>query len=139
VKTTALGGPRGYDGAKKLTGRKRHVLVDTQGWVLQVRVHPADEQDRAAIPLVLEGIARRFPFIEPVWVDQGSTGTGRAWIEEHLGWRVELVKHPSPPRGRWVPHSTTGDLSDLSTVSFTYERFKSQWSGRSVGSARAGG
>jgi putative transposase len=62
-------------------------------------------------------------------VDQGDTGSGRAWIEERLGWRVEVVKHPSPPRGRGVPHSTTGDLSDRSTVDFTYERFQPQRTG----------
>ena len=129
VKTTSVGGPRGYDGAKKLTGRKRHVVVDTNGWVLHVRVHPAEQRDRAAIPLLLEGITQRFPLIEHVWVDQGYTGAGRAWIEDQLGWRVEIAKHPSPPRGRWVPHSTTGDLSDLATVYFTYERFKPQQTG----------
>jgi len=125
-KTTAVGGPRGYDGAKQITGRKRHLLVDTQGLVLHVRVHPADQQDRAAVPLLLAGIAQRFPLIEHVWVDQSYTGSGRAWIEEQLGWRVEIVKHPAQPRGRWVPHS---DLSDLSTVWFTYERFKPQRTG----------
>ncbi len=123
------GGPRGYDGVKKVTGRKRHVLVDTQGLVLHVGVHPADRQDRTAIPLLLEGIAQQFPQIEHVWVDQGYMGSGRAWIEEHLGWHVEVVKHASPPRGHWLPHSTTGELSDLSTVYLTYERFKSQRTG----------
>lgn len=129
VKTTAVGGPRGYDGAKKLTGRKRHLLVDTPGWVLQVRVHPADQQDRAAIPLLLEGIAQRFPHLAHVWVDQGSTGSGRTWIEAPLGWRVEIVQHPARARGRWVPHSTTGELSDLSTVSCTDERIHPQRTG----------
>jgi putative transposase len=47
VKTTAIGGPsRGYDGAKKLKGRKRHLLVDTQGQVVQAKVHAADIPDR---------------------------------------------------------------------------------------------
>jgi hypothetical protein len=45
---------RGYDGAKKLSGRKRHLLVDTLGMVLKARVHSAELQDRAAMPLVLE-------------------------------------------------------------------------------------
>ena len=50
VKTTGVGGVRGYDGAKKLSGRKRHVLVDTHGLVLMARVHTAALQDRAAVP-----------------------------------------------------------------------------------------
>jgi putative transposase len=50
VKTTSVGGARGYDGAKKLSGHKRHVFVDTQGLLLRVRVHAADIQDRAGVP-----------------------------------------------------------------------------------------
>ncbi|MGY0711632.1 IS5 family transposase, partial [Azospirillum argentinense] len=47
VKTTESGGPRGYDGGKKISGRKRQTLVDTEGDVLKVRVHPADLHDKA--------------------------------------------------------------------------------------------
>src|SRR4051794_22055124 len=75
VKTTSVGGVRGYDGAKKLSGRKRHLLVDTLGMVLKARVHSAKLQDRAAVPLVLEGTAEEFPRLEHLWVDQGYTGT----------------------------------------------------------------
>ena len=98
VKTTSVGGIRGYDGAKKLSGRKRHLLVDTLGMVLKARVHSAELQDRAAVPLVLEGTAEEFPRLEHLWVDQGYTGTGKAWIENHLGWSVEVVKHPPKAR-----------------------------------------
>ncbi len=56
VKTTSVGGPRGYDGGKKISWRKRHLLVDTLGLVLHAKVHPADLQDRAAVPLLLDGI-----------------------------------------------------------------------------------
>lgn len=52
VKTTSVGGVRGYDGAKKLSGRKRHLLVDALGMVLSAKVHAADLQDRAAVSLV---------------------------------------------------------------------------------------
>ena len=79
VKTTSVGGVRGYDGAKKLSGRKRHLLVDTLGMVLKARVHAADLQDRAAVPLILEGAAEEFPRLEHLWVDQGYTGAGKAW------------------------------------------------------------
>jgi putative transposase len=109
VKTTSVGGVRGYDGAKELSGRKRQLLVDTQGLVLKARVHAADIQDRAAVPALLEGAAELFPRVELVWADQGSTGSGRAWIEEHLGWTVAIVRHPPPPRGEWVPRGTGAD------------------------------
>ena len=94
VKTSAVGGVRGYDGAKKISGRKRHIVVDTLGLVLKAIVHTADIQDRAAVPMLLDGIANQFPRIEHVWVDQGYTGAGKRWIEEQLGWRVEVVQHP---------------------------------------------
>ena len=71
VKTTGVGGVRGYDGAKKLSGRKRHLLVDTLGLVLRARVHAANLQDRAAVPLVLAGVTQEFPRLEHVWLDQG--------------------------------------------------------------------
>ena len=78
VKTTSVGGVRGYDGAKKLSGRKRHLLVDTLGMVLKSKVHSALLQDRAAVPLVLGGATEEFPRLEHLWVDQGHTGTGKA-------------------------------------------------------------
>ena len=71
VKTTAVGGVRGYDGAKKVSGRKRHILVETQGLVLRAKVHDAAIQDRAGVPLLLKGAAEQFPRLGHVWVDQG--------------------------------------------------------------------
>ena len=93
------------------------MLVDTLGMVLKARLHSADLQDRAAVPLVLEGAAEGFPRLEPLWIDQGYTG--KAWIEDHIGWSVQVVKHPPKARGEWQPHA---DLNDLSTVWF--ERVK---------------
>jgi putative transposase len=109
VKTTGVGGVRGYDGAKKLSGRKRHLLVETQGLVLKAEVHRADIQDRAAVPLLLENSLEQFPRLEHVWVDQGYTGSGQEWIERELGWTVEVVQHPPKPRGEWVPLGTGHD------------------------------
>ena len=121
VRSTDRGGPRGYDGGKKLSGRKRHIFVDTTGLILKVVVHEADIQDRQGVPLLLEPIKGLFPRMKKVWADQGYTGKGREWIKEQMGWEVEIVRHSWPARGEWVPH---GDLSDLSTVWFTYERIK---------------
>jgi putative transposase len=119
VKTTGVGGVRGYDGAQKVSGRKRHLLVDTQGLVLQARVHAADLQDRAAVPLVLDGVAAKFPRLEHVWVDQGYTGAGKTWITDELGWSVTVVQHPPKARGAWRP---IGDLNDLATLRFEWVR-----------------
>ena len=52
-----------------MNGRKRHVIVDTLGLLLRVKVHAADIQDRAGVPLLLEGIDQQFPRIALVWVD----------------------------------------------------------------------
>ncbi len=102
ARTTSVGGIRGYDGGKKLSGRKRHLLVDTLGLVLTATVHAADIQDRAAVPQVLQGVKDVFGRLAHIWLDQGYTGAGKAWIEQELGWSVEIVKHAPRPRGMWV-------------------------------------
>ena len=102
VKTTERGGPHGYDGGKKLSGRKRHLLVDTLGLLLKVVVHAANIQDREGVAFLLEPVKGHFPRMEKVWVDNGYTGTGRTWIKEQMGWEVEVVSHPRRPRGMWV-------------------------------------
>jgi putative transposase len=99
VKSTGGGGEqRGYDGAKKVKGRKRHLLVDTQGLVLKARVHSADIQDREGIKLLLEIAARdRLPRrLSHLWMDAGYTGEGRGadWVQKVLGWTAEIVRHP---------------------------------------------
>src|SRR6185312_80441 len=69
VKTTEAGGPRGYDAGKKVMGRKRHAMVDTDGRPLVLQVHPASVQDRdGAVPL-LQASRRSFPFIERAFAD----------------------------------------------------------------------
>jgi putative transposase len=102
VKTTERGGPHGYDGAKKLSGRKRHVLVDTLGLLLKVVVHLANIQDRQGVQLLLDPLQGVFPRLSKVWVDSGYTGKGQEWIEQAMGWKVEVVRHPWRPRGMWV-------------------------------------
>jgi putative transposase len=98
VKTTERGGPHGYDGGKKVNGRKRHLLVDTLGLLLQVIVHPAHLQDREGARLVLAGLTRPFPRLHHLWADQAYTGELRDWIQTSLGWTVEIVER-SPRRG----------------------------------------
>jgi|SRR5271170_1118462 len=74
VKTTEAGGPRGFDAGKKIKGRKRHVMVDTDGRALVIQTHAADIQDRdGAVPL-LKASRRAFPFVERLFVDSAYAG-----------------------------------------------------------------
>jgi putative transposase len=69
VKTTEAGGPCGYDAGKKIKGRKRHAMVDTDGRALELQVGPASVQDRdGAVPL-LQASRRSFPFVERAFAD----------------------------------------------------------------------
>jgi putative transposase len=92
--------------------------VDTQGLVLRAKVHAADSQDRAGVPLLLDGAKDAFPRWQHVWVDQGYTGSGRAWIEEQRGWSVEVVQHPPKPRGVWAPTGAAIDWAALRPKGF---------------------
>ncbi len=74
VKTTEAGGPRGYDAGKKIKGRKRHALVDTDGRGLVLEVHPANIQDRDGGAALLRVSRRPFPFIEKLFADSGYAG-----------------------------------------------------------------
>lgn len=74
VKTTEAGGPRGYDAGKKVKGRKRHALVDTDGRGLVLEPHPASIQDRDGGGPLLCHSRRSFPFIEKVFADSGYAG-----------------------------------------------------------------
>jgi putative transposase len=96
VKTTRAGGPeRGYDGAKRLAGRKRHLLVDTNGLVLTVRVHGADLHDcDGGRQLLAEDSRPELSRMELVWADGAYTTAGFSeWVKLELGWRVEVPHH----------------------------------------------
>jgi len=68
------------------------VLVDTEGTLLKVKVHPADLHDKAGGMLLLAGLHRLFPAILLVWADTHYQGL-KAWAKENLGWTIEVVKH----------------------------------------------
>lgn len=74
VKASPVTGPRGFDGAKKIDGAKRHVLVDSAGVLVAAVVTPADVQDRPAFPKLLRKAKRIAPTISHVSVDKGYTG-----------------------------------------------------------------
>jgi putative transposase len=98
VKTTGVGGTeRGFDPAKKVQGRKRHLLVDTEALVLEVRVHSAKVPDADGIRLLLDRARGRLGRLWHLWVDAGYQGRGRRWVEEVLGVSVEVVRKPKKP------------------------------------------
>jgi putative transposase len=96
AKTTGVGGEaRGYDGGKKVRGRKRHILVDTEGFVLKVRVHSAKIPDKDGLRLLLESARSCLPRLSHLWLDAGYQGRGKEWTENVLGLSVEVV-HRAP-------------------------------------------
>ena len=100
VKSTGVGGDqRGYDGGKKVKGRKRHILVDTEGFVLKARVHSAKVMDYEGIKTLLEGADEAFPRLSHVWLDAGYRGEdkGADWVKKTLGWSVDLIERPKKP------------------------------------------
>jgi putative transposase len=115
VTTTSVGGVRGDRGTKKLSGRKRHIVVDTIGLVLTVSVHAVNLQDRAGVPHVLDKMHLAFLRLHHRWADQQRHGVDRggAWLG------VEIVRHPPRARGEWRP---IGELSDRRTVRFEWVR-----------------
>ena len=116
VKTTGVGGAeRGYDAGKKIKGRKRHLLVDTQGFVLRAKVHSAAIADRDGVMLLLppQEVKEQLPALSHVWLDGGYKGAdkGKDWIEQKLGWTVSMVQHPPKVRYVWAPEGAVIDWS----------------------------
>lgn len=96
--TTGVGGEqRGYDAGKKVRGRKRHLLVDTEGLVLKAKVHSAKVPDQDGLKLLLEPMRERLPRLKHLWLDAGYEGRGRRWVEEVMGLSVEVVRKPPKP------------------------------------------
>lgn len=121
VKTTSVGGLRGFDGGKQVKGRKRRLLVDTEGFVLTVCVHPADIMDSGGVKLLLpharsEDIRTQFPRLRHVWLDAAYNGKdkGREWIEHPFGWSAQIVAHPPRRKKVWAPTDIPPEQIDWS-------------------------
>lgn len=84
-----------------MSGRKRHILVDTGGLLLKVVVHPANVQDRDGAKLLLATLGALFPRLAMLWADAGYQGPCATWITATLGWAVEIVR--KPPKRVWWP------------------------------------
>lgn len=131
VKSTEQGGERGYDGGKKITGRKRHVFVDTLGLLLAVVVTSAAIDDGAAAPQLLERVTSEdLPRMQKIWADNKYHNHHLyAWLSDHRpGWELEVVSRPAGVKGftllpkRWVVERSLAWLGRCRRHSKDYER-----------------
>ena len=129
VKTTEMGGERGYDGGKKITGRKRHIVVDTMGLLLAVVVTAASVDDAAGGQQVLEMVeSDAFPRLRVIWADgKYHSHNLYTWIEDHADYRLHIVSRPVQAKGfvllprRWVAERTFAWLGRSRRLSKDYE------------------
>lgn len=130
IKTTQVGGERGYDGGKKINGRKRHMLVDTLGNLLKVIVQPANIQDRDGAKLLLETLpSQLWTRLERIWADGGYNGDLADWIQTHFPkLALELVQRSPAANGfvllprRWVVERTFAWFGLYRRLNRDYER-----------------
>jgi transposase len=108
VKTTESGGPGGFDAGKKINGRKRHLVTDTQGLPLALAIHPADVQDRDGLALACARIRRCLPWLGQLFADGGYRGAVAAAAAARERLALEIVERPAGQHGfavlprRWV-------------------------------------
>ncbi|SRR6266436_1946662 len=93
IKTSAVRGPeKGFDMGKLIWGRKRHVLVDTQGNLMDVLVTAASASDLSGGKKLLEPLLGLFPRLQLIWGDSHYGGQFLEWVKEHFGWDVQIVR-----------------------------------------------
>ena len=120
-------GLRGYDGGKRLRGRKRHIVVDVLGLLLVVMVHSAGIQDRDGAKPVLTALVARFPGLQLIWADGGYAGKLVAWVATMLQRTLVIVKRPRHTQGfhvlqwRWIVERTFGWLNRSRRLSKGFE------------------
>nr|WP_199434823.1 IS5 family transposase [Qaidamihabitans albus] len=119
---------RGYDGGKKVDGRKRHIAVDTLGLLLVVMVTAANSQDRPTGRLLLSRLRQTQRRVRHIWADGGYNGTLADWAKTTVNMTVEIVKKPHRaktfivlPR-RWVVERTFSWISQARRNVRDYER-----------------
>lgn len=127
VKAAEESAVRGFDAGKKITGVKRHIVVDTLGLLLVVLVHSAGIQDRDGAKLLLERMKGRFGRLRLIWADGGYAGQLVAWVQETFSWVLEIVKrsdlhHFVVLPHRWVVERTFAWLTRWRRLNRHYER-----------------
>jgi putative transposase len=128
VRCADQAGARGYDAGKKITGRKRHVLVDTLGLIHAMTITVASVQDRDGARGLLPWLCHHASRLRLIWADGGYAGALVSWV-----WRVrlEIVKRPEQQRGfavlpkRWIVERTLGWLVKNRRLRCDYEQLPS--------------
>jgi transposase len=116
VKAPAAGAARGYDGGKKMVGRKRHVAVDTDGRLLMVRLTPAALSDSAGAQMILDAVRKRWPWLKHLFADGAYDRTQLMDKAAFLDFVIEIVRRIDREPGfkllprRWVVERTFGWL-----------------------------
>lgn len=127
VRITDRGGEHGYDGGKKVNGRKRHILTDTLGLIITVIVHSAGIQDRDGAKLLLPGIYHQFTRLKLILADGIYNGGLAEWVKKYFGMALEIVSRPKDSKGftllprRWVVERTFAWLNRHRRLSKDYE------------------
>jgi putative transposase len=127
VKTTEAGGPKGYDGGKKVSGRKRHLLVDTLGLIWGLVVLPAAPTDWDGAVKVFERVGKTLPRLARVWADANYRAALADWIVRNGKWVLEVVTgRPGQTtfevqKWRWIVERTFGWFGRYRRLSKDYE------------------
>ena len=128
VKTTELGGERGYDTGKNVKGRKRHILVDTLGLLLIAIVTAASVSDPLGARLLFARLSGACKKLRLIWVDGGYRGQLIEWVTKHMRFFLRVTLRPKGAKGfillprRWVVERTLAWLSQSRRLSKDYER-----------------
>ena len=129
IRTAEGGAERGYDAGKKITGRKRHLAVDTLGMVLAVVVHAANCQDQDGARSVLERLHENFRRLQVIFADAAYGRSGLPdWVKRSFGWVLQTVLRPVGIQGfvvlpkRWIVERTFAWLMRYRRHARDYEK-----------------
>ena len=128
VKTTHSGPERGFDGGKRVKGRKRHLVVDTLGLVLAVLVTAANVNDKRGFEELSYRLRERFDRLQVIWADGGYHSSRlRAWIKHQIGCVLTVIRRSQPPEifsvvpQRWIVERTFSWFNAYRRLSKDYE------------------
>jgi putative transposase len=128
TKSSSMTEEKGFDGNKRVSGRKRHIIVDTLGLLMGIVVHAANIGEREGAKLLLNKVRGKYPRLKKVLVDQGYTGVDFAqWVVYKFGWIIEVVAKVVGLSGfnvlpkRWIVERTFGWFNFQRRLAKDYE------------------